>query len=194
MFENELQNRCAICGTGVLIVLVFVLAHLPLILLLLPIVVLLLGLVADPEEMHAVWYGMLSTFGIFDFSALTDAERANYTQKRHYFWFGEVGMAGLLAGVFAVPIGIFLAGWTEISLAFISAAILFLPLFVFLPKLIQCGMHADVDVVIEAFGKNEQVKKVFWSLFVVMAGLVLARVVDPVTAQQVVGIIAGTGV
>jgi hypothetical protein len=38
-------------------------------------------------------------------------------------------------------------------------------------------------------GKNEQVKKVFLALFVAMAGLVLARVLDPVTAQQVVGII-----
>ena len=50
-----------------------------------------------------------------------------------------------------------------------------------------------MDTVIDAFGKNEQVKKGFWSLFVVMAGLVLARVVDPRTAQQVVGIITGMG-
>jgi hypothetical protein len=33
------------------------------------------------------------------------------------------------------------------------------------------------------------VKKVFWALFVAMAGLVLAQVLDPVTAQQIVGII-----
>ena len=45
--------------------------------------------------------------------------------------------------------------------------------------------------VIDAFGKNEQVKKVFWTLFVAMAALVLARVVDPVTAQQVIGMITG---
>ena len=44
---------------------------------------------------------------------------------------------------------------------------------------------------IDAFGKNEQVKKVFWTMFVAMAGLMMARVVDPVTAQQVVGIITG---
>ena len=43
-------------------------------------------------------------------------------------------------------------------------------------------------------GKNEQVKRVFWTLFVAMAGLVMARVVDPVTAHQVVGIITGMGV
>jgi len=193
MFENELQTRAAICGTGVLLGLVFVLAHVPLILLIIPVAVFFLGVVADPEETHAVWYGMLNTLGIFDFSALTDAERINYAQKKHYFWFGEVGMAAMLAGVFVVPIGIFLAGRTDISLAFISAAILFLPLFVFIPKLIQRGLHADVDVVIEAFGKNEQVKKVFWSLFVVMAGLVLAKVLDPVSVQQVVGVIGSSG-
>jgi hypothetical protein len=50
-----------------------------------------------------------------------------------------------------------------------------------------------VDSSIEAFGNNEQVKKVFWTLFVAMAGLVLARVVDPVIAQQVVGMIVGMG-
>jgi hypothetical protein len=44
---------------------------------------------------------------------------------------------------------------------------------------------------LQCFGKNEQVKKVFWTLFVAMAGLILARVVDPVTAQQVVGMITG---
>jgi len=49
----------------------------------------------------------------------------------------------------------------------------------------------DADTVIEAFGKNEQVKKVFWTLFVAMVELVLTRVVDPVTARQVVGIITG---
>jgi len=54
-------------------------------------------------------------------------------------------------------------------------------------------MKADADDVIEALGKNEQVKKVFWTLFVAMAGLVLAQVADPVTAQQVVGAIAGMG-
>ena len=154
---------------------------------------LFLGIVADPEETHAVWYGMLNTLGIFDLSALTNEERLNYADKRHYFWFGEVGMAAMLAGVFAVPAGIFFAGRAEITLAFIGAAVLFLPLFVFLPKVMQQAMKADADAAIEAFGKNEQVKKVFWTLFVAMAGLVLARVVDPVTAQQVVGIITGMG-
>jgi len=194
MFENELQTRCAICGTGVLLGLIFVLAHLPVILLTLPVMVLFLGIVADPEETHAVWYGMLNTIGIFDVSTLTDEESGNYLQRKHYFWFGEVMMASNLAGSIAIPAGIFLAGRAEISLAFIGAALLFLPLFVFLPKLMQKGMKADTEAVINAFGKNEQVKKVFWTLFVAMAGLVLARVVDPVTAQQAVGMITGMGV
>ena len=189
MFENELQTRCAICGTGILLALVFMAAHLPFILLAVPVAVLFLGIVADPEETHAVWYGMLSTWGIFDFSALTETERVNYGEKKHYFWFGEVGMAAVLAGVFVVPLGCWFAGRAEISLAFISAAILFLPLFVFLPKLIQRAMKADTDAVIDMFGKNEQVKKVFWTLFVVMAGLVLAKVLDPVSVQQIIGIL-----
>lgn len=40
-------------------------------------------------------------------------------------------MAGVLAGIIAVPAGIWFAGRTELSLAFIGAAVLFLPLFVF---------------------------------------------------------------
>ena len=191
LFEDELQTRCAICGTGVLLGVIFVLAHLPIILLTVPVAVLFLGIVADPEETHAVWYGMLNTLGIFDVSTLTDAENVNYAEKKHYFWFGEVSMASILAGSIAIPAGIWFAGKTEISLAFIGAAILYLPLFVFMPKLIQRGMKADTDAVIDAFGKNEQVKKVFWTLFIAMAGLVLARVVDPVIAQQVVGMITG---
>jgi hypothetical protein len=117
----------------------------------------------------------------------------NSSDKRHYFWFGEVGMAAMLAAVFAVPVGIFLAGRAEITLAFTSAAILFLPLFVFLPKVMHQAMKADADAAIEAFGKNEQVKRVFWTVFVAMTGLVLARIVDPVTARQVVGMITGMG-
>ena len=194
MFENEVQTRAAICGTGLLLALIFLFAHLPPILLMVPVAILFLGIVADPEETHAVWYGMLNTIGIFDLSSLTDAERLNYAEKRHYFWFGEVGMAAILAGVFAVPVGIYMAGRAEITLAFIGAAVLFLPLFVFLPKLIQQAMKADAAAVIEAFGKNEQVKKVFWTLFISMAGLVVAQVLDPVTAQQVVGMVMGMGV
>jgi disulfide bond formation protein DsbB len=194
MFENEVQTRCAICGTGILLGLVLVLAHLPVILLVIPVIILFLGIIADPEETHAVWYGMLNTLGIFELPELTDIERLTYAEKRHYFWFGEVEMAAMLAGTFAAPVGIYMAGRTDTSLAFIGAAVLFLPLFVFLPKLIQRAMKADTDAAIEAFGKNEQVKKVFWTLFISMSGLVLARVLDPATAQQIVGLITGIGI
>ena len=64
----------------------------------------------------------------------------------------------------------------------------------YLIKLFIVTMKADTDAVINVFGKNEQIKKVFRTLFVAMAGLVMARVVDPVTAQRVVGIITGMGV
>jgi hypothetical protein len=62
---------------------------------------------------------------------------------------------------------------------------------VFLPKLMQQAMKVDADAAIEAFGKNEQVEIVFWTRFISMAGLVLATGVDPVIAQQVVGMITG---
>jgi hypothetical protein len=193
MYELPVQTRAAICGTGILLGIIFFLSRLPAILLIVPVAILFLGLVAGPEETHAAWYGMLSALGIFDVSVLPGEEKNTFVQKKHYFWFGEVGMAVVLAGVFAVPFGIFLAGRAEITLAFIGATVLFLPLFVFLPKLVQRAMKADTDGVIEAFGKNEQVKKVFWTFFSLMAGLVLARVADPVTAQQVVTILSGVG-
>lgn len=192
MFENEVQTRSSICGAGILLGILFFLAHFPLMVLIVPVVILFLGIVADPEETHAVWYGMLHTLGIFDLASITKEETSVLQQKRHYFWFGEVGMAAVLAGIFSIPVGIFLAGRAEIALAFIGAAVLFLPLFVFLPRLLQWAMKADTDAAIDALGKNEQVKKLFWSLFAALAGLVFARVLDPATAQQVVGILTGS--
>jgi len=50
-------------------------------------------------------------------------------------------------------------------------------------------MKADADAIILEFGKNEQVKKVFWAVFAALVGLVLAQITDPVTAQQIVGFI-----
>ena len=103
VFENEVLTRCAISGTGIVLGLIGVLAHLPLLFLILPVAVVFLGIVADPEETHAVWYGMLNTLGIFDLSALTNEERLNYSDKRHYFWFGEVGMACNAGGCVCGP-------------------------------------------------------------------------------------------
>ena len=193
MFENVLQTRVAISGTGVLLAIIFLLAHLPLILLTVPVAILFLGIVADPEETHAVWYGMLHTIGIFDLSVLDEEERATCSEKKHYFWFGEVASAAVLALVFCIPAGLFLSARTESTLAFIGAALLFLLLFVFLPRIVRQAMKADTGAILETFGKNEQVRKVFWTLFAAIAGLVLVRVLDPVIAQQVVGMIAGMG-
>jgi hypothetical protein len=80
-----------------------------------------------------------------------------------------------------------------LTLAFIGAAVLFLPLFVFLPKIIRLAMKADTGAAIELFGKNELVKRVFWAAFVAVAGIILAKILDPVTAQQIVRTITGTG-
>ncbi|HVN73093.1 MAG TPA: hypothetical protein VMT44_00700 [Methanoregula sp.] len=210
MFEQPFVTRAAICGTGLLLALIFLCAGFPVILLVIPVAVLFLGLmvhqnlkeeknpqgffdrvVADPEETHAVWYGMLNTLGIFDISGLAAAETATLTEKKHYFWFGEAGMAALLAGVFAAPLGMFLAEKADATLAFIGATMVFLFLFIFLPKLVRIAMMEDPEKVIAAFGRNEHAKKVFWTLFLFLAGLVLARIVDPATAQQVVGILTG---
>ena len=129
MFENEWQTRCAICGTGVLLGAIFLFAHFPVILLTVPVAVLLIGLTAEPYHTHAIWYGMMNTLGIFRMDRLVPEDLAVYTRQPHYFWLGEVGMAVVLAGVFAVPAGIYLTGRTGIALAFILAMIVFVPLF-----------------------------------------------------------------
>ena len=193
MFENVMQTRAAICGTGVLLAIIFFLAHLPTVLFIVPVAILFLGIVSDPEETHAVWYGVLATLGIFDPALLADEERAGYAARRHYFWFGEVASAAALAAAFAVPAGLFLAERTGIAAAFTGAMVLFLPLFIFLPKLIRQAMKTDEEAMIALLGKNEQVKRVFWSLFLALAGLVLAQVMEPALARQVVGILIGAG-
>jgi len=102
-------------------------------------------------------------------------------------------MAALPASSIAVPAFFWFAGMTALPLALIGAAVLFLPLFVFLPKLIRSAMKTDPDAVPEAFGKNDQTRKVFRALFIATAGLVLAEVVDLATAQVILGAIMGAG-
>ncbi|MDD1694592.1 MAG: hypothetical protein LUQ71_07690 [Methanoregula sp.] len=138
-------------------------------------------------------WGVLHAIGMFDpAEQLTDEDMtADPAEYRTWFGLGEVFMSGLLAATLAIPAGIWFAGRTELSLAFIGASVLFLPLFVFVPRLIRYAMKADTDAVLDAFGKNEQTKKVFWALFIATAGLMLAQVVDPVTAQKIAEILAG---
>lgn len=185
MNEKDLRTRTAVFGLGILLALVIDITSLPLVLLVIPLVILFLGMVAGTEELHAAWYGMLSTLGIFDPAILSDPEKEAYAQRRHYFWFGEVVSAAVLAGIFAVPAMIFLDAGSGTAAAFTGASMIFLLLFVFLPKLIRLAMKTDTETILEVFGKNEQVRKVFWTVFVALAGLVLAQVVDPATAQEI---------
>ena len=92
---------------------------------LIPVTVLFIRLTAEPYHTHAIWYGMMNALWIFRIDRLVPEDLEIYTQEPHYFWLGEVGMAG----VFAVPAGIYLAGRTGIALAFIAAMIVFMPLF-----------------------------------------------------------------
>ena len=136
--------------------------------------------------------GVLHAIGMFDPAVMTEEENAeDPAEYRTWFCLGETGMAALLALNIAVPAFFWFAGMTALPLAFIGATVVFLPVFVFLPKLIRYAMKADTDAVLEAFGKNEQVKKVFWSVFIVLAGLVLAEVADPATAQAILAAITG---
>ena len=139
--------------------------------------------------------GVLHAIGMFDPAVMTEEEKAeDPAEYRTWFCLGETCMAALLAANIAVPAFFWFAGVTALPLAAIGAAVVFLPVFVFLPKLIRYAMKADTDAVLEAFGRNEQMRKVFWALFVATAGLVLAQVVDPETTRQILEILTGTGV
>ncbi len=136
--------------------------------------------------------GVLHAIGMFDPVVMTEEEKAeDPAEYRTWFCLGETCMAALLALNIAVPAFFVFAGRTSLPLAVTGAAVLFLPVFVFLPKLIRYAMKADTDAVLGQFGKNEQVRKVFWALFIATAGLVLAEVVDPVTAHKIAEILAG---
>ncbi|AGB03336.1 hypothetical protein [Methanoregula formicica] len=45
--------------------------------------------------------------------------------------------------------------------------------------MIRLATRTDTEVIAETLGKKEQVKKVFWTLFLAIAGLVLEEIVDP---------------
>jgi hypothetical protein len=136
-------------------------------------------------------WGILHAIGMFSIDDLAGEERIDCGNERAWFGFGEVLMAGLMAATLAVPAGVWFAGRTDLPLAFIAAGILFLPLFVFLPRLVRYAMKADTDAVLEAFGKNEKVRKVFWAIFLATAGLVLAQVLDPAAAEKVLSAMMG---
>ena len=147
--------------------------------------------VTDLASLRALWWGVLHAIGMFGMGDLTDEEKIEGAERRAWFSVGEVTMASILAGSIAVPAGFWFASIAALPLAVIGGAVLFLPLFVFLPRLVRYAMKADTDAVLDAFGKNEQVKKVFWTFFIATAGLVLAQVVDPAAAEKIVGMVAG---
>jgi hypothetical protein len=145
---------------------------------------------ALPLATRTFCWGVLHAIGMFDPAGLTNEEKVqDMAEFRTWFCFGETSMAALLAANISIPAFFWFAGITALPLAFIGTAVVFLPLFVFLPRLIRYAMKADTDAVLDAFGKNEQTRKVFWALFTATAGLVLAQVVDPAIANQIVGII-----
>ncbi len=146
-----------------------------------------------PDASRAFCWGVLHAIGLFDPAEIpADPPTADPVVYRTYFHLGETCMAALLAADIAVPALFWFAGMTALPLAFIGAAVLFLPFFVFLPRIIRSAMKVDTDAVLETFGRNEQVKKVFWAVFIASAGLVLAQVVDPATAQAILSLITGT--
>ena len=145
----------------------------------------------DLTLLRAFWWGVLHAIGMFAMGDLTNEEKIVTADQQAWFCCGEVVMDGILAGVIAVPAGLWFATQADQPLAFIGTAVLFLPLFIFLPRLVRYAMEVDTDAILDAFGKNEQVRKVFWTLFVATAGLVLVRVVDPATAEKIVGMLAG---
>jgi hypothetical protein len=147
---------------------------------------------ALPNACRTFCWGVLHAIGMFNPVDRTNDETVqDMAEFRTWFCFGETGMAALLAGNIAVPAGFWFAGITVLPLAFIGAAVLFLPLFVFIPRLIRYAMKVDTNAVLDAFGKNEQTRKVFWALFTATAGIILAQVVDPAMANQIAGMITG---
>ena len=145
----------------------------------------------EPSALTAFRCGILHAFGGFETTDLTGKEQAGITAKRSWFFAGEVLMAGLMAATIAVPAGMLFAESTTAPLAVIGAVLVFLPVFVFLPKLIRQATKTDTEAILETFGKNEQMKKVFWALFLAVAGLVLAEIADPAIAEKILAALAG---
>ena len=103
MFENELQTR-ARSAYADLLATIFFLAHLPHILLIVPSVCCSWALLRTRKRRMPCGTGCSIRSGSLTCACLTGRRVANYDQKKHYFWFGEVGMAAFLAGTFAIPV------------------------------------------------------------------------------------------
>ena len=78
-----------------------------------------LGMTA--EKWHALWYGILDTFGRFHEGDLTPDEDQQFLTKRHYFWAGQIVGIGV-RGVAGAAIIYLTSG--NINAALISMLIL----------------------------------------------------------------------
>lgn len=137
--------------------------------------------------------GILHAVGGFDPADFSGEEQDEIGRMKSWFWLGEVIMAGLMAACIAVPAGIVFAERTSAPIAVIGGVLVFLPLLVFIPKIIRQMRAADTDAILAAAGSNEHLRKVFWTLFLAATGLVLAEIAGPATAQQIVAVLAGAG-
>ena len=140
---------------------------------------------------QAFCFGALHATGRFDPACLAPEDRIDSAGERAAFALGETAMAALLALSIAAPAAVFLAGRTGTAAALTGAALLFLLLFVFLPKLLRYAAGADTEAVVAAFGKNDQIRKVFWTVFLALAGGVLAQAFDPALTERITAILAG---
>lgn len=136
------------------------------------------------SRMQAFCCGVLHAIGRFDPACLAGEDRIDTAGERVWFALGETTMAGLLALTLAAPAGYCLAQEAGPVPGLTAAVLIFLPLFVFVPKLMRYATNADTQAVIRAFGKNEQIKKVFWTVFLALAGLVLAQAGSPALAVK----------
>ena len=107
-----------------------------------------------PDACRAFCWGVLHAIGMFDPAEISaEARTEDPVVCRTYLHLGETCMAALLAANIAIPAGVWFAGIAGLPLAFIGAAVLFLPVFVFLPRIIRSAMKVDTDVVLEALAK-----------------------------------------
>ena len=146
----------------------------------------------DISRTQAFCCGMLHAIGRVDPACLAGEDRIDSARERAYFSLGETIMAGLIALMLAAPAGYCFVQEAGPVPALTAAVLIFLPLFVFVPKLMRYATNADTKAVIRAFGKNEQIKKVFWTVFLALAGLVLAPAAGPALAEGILAVLAGT--
>jgi hypothetical protein len=113
--------------------------------------------------------------------------------RRSCEWRAERASIRLASEYGTVPAGFVLLDGASPARAFTGAALIFLLLFVFLPKIIRYAMKADTETIFIAFGKNEQVKKCVLEHLRRARRMVLAGTIDPAIVQTIVEAILPEG-